>query len=129
MLICVPVSEYRGLESPVHGHFGSAPCFVRVDAATLSVAPLPNGDREHVHGMCSPVRALAGAQPDAVLVGGLGPGALNGLRQAGIRVYRAPAGSVEQAVRQFNAGQLEELVDVATCAGHGAPAGGCAGGH
>ena len=129
MNICIPVTEYRGLASLVHGHFGSAPCFVRVDPATLAVEPLPNEDREHVHGMCSPVRALAGAKPDAVLVGGLGTGALNGLRQAGIRVYRAPAGTVEQAVRLFNAGQLEELVDVATCAGHGSPAGGCAGGH
>ena len=30
MKVCIPVSEQRGLESPVHGHFGSAPAFLAV---------------------------------------------------------------------------------------------------
>ena len=125
MKVCIPVTEVRGLESPVHGHFGSAPAFLAVDTATLAVEVLSNGDREHVHGACSPVRALAGAKPDAVMVGGLGAGALAGLRQMGIRVYLAPAGTVEQAVRLFNAEQLEELVATATCGGHAHGPGGC----
>ena len=63
MKVCIPVSEVRGLESPVHGHFGSAPAFLAVDSATLATEELANGDREHVHGACSPVRALAGDRP------------------------------------------------------------------
>ena len=125
MKVCIPVSEVRGLESPVHGHFGSAPAFLAVDSATLATEELANGDREHVHGACSPVRALAGAKPAAVLVGGLGAGALAGLRQMGIRVYLAPAGTVGQAVRLFNEGKLEELVATATCGGHAHGPGGC----
>ena len=125
MKVCIPVSEMRGLESPVHGHFGSAPGFLAVDSATLAVEVLANGDRDHVHGACSPVRALAGAKPDAVLVGGLGAGALAGLRQMGIRVYLAPEGTVAQAVRLFKEGKLEELVATATCGGHAQGAGGC----
>jgi predicted Fe-Mo cluster-binding NifX family protein len=80
MRICIPVAEYQGLESQVYGHFGSAESFVMVDTETMAVARLSNGDREHVHGACSPLAALAGARPDAVLVGGIGPGALMGLR-------------------------------------------------
>ena len=125
MKICIPVSEMRGLESPVHGHFGSAPGFLTVDSETLAVEAVSNGDLEHVHGACSPVRALAGAKPEAVLVGGLGAGALAGLRQLGIRVYLAPEGTVEQAVRLFTEGKLEELVATATCAGHAHGPGGC----
>ena len=125
MKVCIPVSEVRGLESPVHGHFGSAPAFLAVDSETLAVEVLSNGDLEHVHGACSPVRALAGAKPDAVLVGGLGAGALAGLRQMGIRVYLAPAGTVGQAVCLFNEGKLEELVAAATCGGHAHGTGGC----
>ena len=125
MKVCIPVSEVRGLESPVHGHFGSAPAFLAVDSETLATDVLANGDREHVHGACSPVRALAGAKPAAVLVGGLGAGALAGLRQMGIRVYLAPAGTVGQAVRLFNEGKLEELVATATCGGHAHGPGGC----
>ena len=107
MKVCIPVSEVRGLESPVHGHFGSAPAFLAVDSETLAVEVLSNGDLEHVHGACSPVRALAG------------------LRQMGIRVYLAPAGTVGQAVRLFNEGKLEELVATATCGGHAHGPGGC----
>ncbi len=118
MKVCIPVSEQRGLESPVHGHFGSAPGFISVDAETLAVETLSNGDLGHEHGTCSPVRALAGAKPGAVLVGGLGAGALAGLRQMGIRVYLAPAGTAAQAVSLFKEGKLRELVDTATCGGH-----------
>ena len=126
MKIAMPISAERGLESPVHGHFGSAPGFLAVDAETLAAETLPNGDREHAPGACSPLRALAGARPDAVLVGGLGAGSLAGLRQLGIRVYRVPEGTpAAEAVRRFQAGQLPELTDVATCAGHAHGAGGC----
>ena len=118
MKVCIPVSEQRGLESPVHGHFGSAPGFISVDSETLATEALSNGDIGHEHGTCSPVRALAGAKPGAVLVGGLGAGALAGLRQMGVRVYLAPAGTAGQAVDLFNAGKLQELIDTATCGGH-----------
>lgn len=125
MKVCIPISEVRGLESPVHGHFGSAPGFLAVDSETLAVEALANGDLGHMHGACSPVRALAGAKPDAVLVGGLGAGALAGLRQLGIRVYLAPEGTVAEAVRLFKEGKLEELVASATCGGHAHSPGGC----
>ncbi len=123
MKICIPVSEYRGLESTVHGHFGSAGCFVLVDTETMAVGQLTNQDRDHVHGACSHVKALAGATPDVVLVGGIGPGALTGLRQAGIKVCAAPEGTVADAVRRFKAGELPELDQQATCAGHQGPSG------
>ena len=110
MKVCIPVSEYRGLESPVYGHFGSAACFALVNTDTMTVERLSNRDRAHVHGACSPVKALAGVKPDAILVGGIGTGALIELRQAGITVCRAPLGTVADAVRLFKAGELEELV-------------------
>ena len=44
MKMCIPVSEVRGLESPVHGHFGSAPAFLAVDSETMAVETLSNGD-------------------------------------------------------------------------------------
>jgi len=121
MKIAIPVAEYCALESQVYGHFGSADCFVLVDTETMTVERLSNRDRAHVHGACSPMKALADAKPHAVLVSGIGPGALIGLRQAGITVCRAPAGTVADAVRLFKAGQLQELDEEATCAGHEGP--------
>ena len=35
--ICIPVTADRGLESPVSGHFGSAPIFMLVDLETRQV--------------------------------------------------------------------------------------------
>jgi len=117
MKVCIPVSEYRGLDSPVYAHFGSAGCFVLVDTETMKVECLSNRDRHHEHGACSPLKALAGAKPDAVLVGGIGLGALMGLRQAGIAVYRVSSGNVADAIQMFKDGKLEALDAKATCAG------------
>jgi predicted Fe-Mo cluster-binding NifX family protein len=122
MRVAIPVAEECGLESLVYGHFGSAPLFVLVDSETRTVAPLGNGDRAHVHGQCSPLRALAGARPEAVVVGGIGTGALRGLREAGIKVYRCSGGTVAQALQQLKAGELPEMNENSACPGH-------AGGH
>lgn len=121
MKVAVPVSEYSGLESPVHGHFGSAACFALVDTETMACEAVANGDADHVHGACSPMRALGGARPDAVLVVGIGQGAWAGLQRAGITVCRAPEGTVAEAVRSFAAGELAEFADGPTCGGHHGP--------
>jgi predicted Fe-Mo cluster-binding NifX family protein len=117
--VCIPVAEYRGLDSLVYGHFGSAPAFALVDSGTMSVEAIGNRDHDHVHGACSPVKALAGASPDAVVVGGIGLGAVLGLRAAGIKVYRCDSGTVADAVRLLKADELPEITEDGACAGHG----------
>lgn len=119
MKVCIPVGEYCGLDSPVYGHFGSAPSFLLVDSETKSTECLGNRDQTHVHGQCSPVKALAGAKPDAVVVGGIGRGALLGLREAGIRVYQAEGKTVAEALSLLETGGLREIGSEHTCAGHG----------
>ncbi len=118
MKICIPVAEFRGPDSVVYGHFGSAPGFVMADTETMNIEPLANSDRGHAHGQCSPIKALAGASPDAVLVGGMGMGALRGLRSQGIRVFGCAEMTVSEAIRRFTAGELNELDENATCSGH-----------
>ena len=118
MKVCLPISENRGLESSVHGHFGSAPGYLAVDTETLAAEALLNWNQGHAHGACNPVQVLAEAKPDAVLVAGLGAGALARLREKGVRVYLAPAGTAAQAVNLFKVGKLKELTDTATCDGH-----------
>ena len=119
MKIAIPVADYRALESPVYGHFGSAPVFALVDSETMSIEPIGNRDHDHVHGACSPLKALAGAKPDVVIVGGIGGGALMGLRAAGIKVYRCTEGTVADAVRLLKDNKLEEIDDTGACSGHG----------
>jgi len=118
MRIAFPVSEDKGMDSPVHGHFGSAPHFVVVDSDTRTLAALPNRDMEHEHGACRPLEAL-GTPVDAVVAGGIGGGALAGLRAAGIKVYRGIEGTVQENMEMVAAGRLPEFEPDHTCAGHG----------
>lgn len=119
MKICVPIENYEGFQSRVCGHFGSAPLFVLVDSESREISPMDNQNRVHEHGQCSPVKALAGADPDAVVVGGIGPGALIGLRRAGIRVFQAAGATIAQVIELMNKNSLKELTDEASCGGHG----------
>ena len=117
--LCIPVTADRGLESPVSGHFGSAPIFMLVDAETRETRALPNGRAVHEHGACRPLEALGGSDVDAVVVGGIGAGALMKLQSAGIRVFRAGAPTVAGCLDAFLANEAEEIGPGGACGRHG----------
>ena len=117
MKICFPVAKDKGLDSPVFTHFGSAPMFLLVDAEQRSVAEVVNRDRNHQHGACRPLRALGGQQVEAIVVGGIGSGALSGLNQAGYKVYQAESGTIAENLDRFLKQELAELTPAQTCGG------------
>ena len=125
MNIAFPVQHDLGIESVVFNHFGSAPFFLIVDSATNAVTPVANRDQHHEHGACNPMRALDGRQVDAVVVGGIGGGALAGLNRMGITVHRARTGTIRENLALLASGALAIIEPQGTCAGHG-KAGGCA---
>ena len=119
MKLCFPVASNEGLESRVFGHFGSAPAFLVVDSESGAIAEVINRDLHHAHGACSPVRALGGHAVDAVVVGGIGGGALTGLSTAGIQVLEARAETVRENVALHSQGTLVPWGPGRTCGGHG----------
>lgn len=119
MRICIPVTADRGLESPVSGHFGSAPVYMLVDADTREARALSNIRAVHEHGACRPLDALAGESVDAIVVGGIGAGALMKLQGAGIRVFRATAPTVAGCLDAFLANAVEEIGPGGACGRHG----------
>jgi predicted Fe-Mo cluster-binding NifX family protein len=123
MKVCFAVEQYQGIDSLVYGHFGSAPAFVVVNTADDTVTKINNGDLGHVHGACNPIMALNGSEVDAVVVGGLGAGALRGLNAKGIRVFAAAEQTVKGNLDLIKSNKLPEMTLQQTCAGHGA--GGC----
>ncbi len=125
MKICVPVERFNGMESAVFGHFGSAPMFALFNTETGELSVIDNRDEHHVHGACNPVMALGGNLVDAVIVGGIGRGALIRLMQSGIRVYRAEAASLGENIGMLQDRKLPEIQPHQTCGGH-AHGGGCA---
>jgi len=118
MKIAFPTSEDKGLQSPVYGHFGSAPFFIVVDAETEETSVLGNQDLGHTHGNCQPLQALGGTAVDAVVVGGIGGGALRKLFDANIKTYRAVEGTVSENLTLFKVDKLPAFTMDHTCQGH-----------
>ena len=128
MQICIPVLEDRGLDSRVSAHFGSAPAFMIVDTESRTCRLVGNANQHHAHGMCQPLQALGEVSPDAVVVGGIGRGALLKLNASGIRVFLAAAGTVADNLTALREGRLPEASPATACGHHGHEAstgGGC----
>jgi predicted Fe-Mo cluster-binding NifX family protein len=120
MRICFPVGQNEGFESRIHGHFGSAPVFLVVDSDSGQVVEIVNRDLQHAHGACSPLKALGGHPVDAVVVAGIGGGALAGLARAGIQVLEAGADTVGENLTLARQGTLHVWSpERSTCGSHG----------
>ncbi len=125
MKVCFPVEQDKGIESAVYGHFGSAPTFVVIDTDQVEVGSIANANQIHEHGACNPMMALGGRRFDAIVVGGIGAGALMRLNAEGIKVYRAAQPIVKDNLDLLKDNLLPEVSMNNTCGGH-TGGGGCA---
>ena len=125
MKVCFPVQNDEGIDSKVYNHFGSAPMFVVMDTNTNALSQIHNGDQHHIHGACNPIKALDNQKVDAIVVGGIGAGALTRLNQMGIIVHRAQAATIRENMSMFAAQTLPTLTLQGCCGGH-SDDGGCA---
>jgi predicted Fe-Mo cluster-binding NifX family protein len=117
--ICIPVTRDNGIRSPVSPHFGSAPIFMVVDTESGTCRAITNSNFHHDHGMCQPLAQLAGERLDAIVVGGIGMGALGKLKTANICVFFSEHPTVEETVAAFKTGTLREVTPATACAQHG----------
>jgi predicted Fe-Mo cluster-binding NifX family protein len=124
MKICFPVTKAEGLESKVYGHFGSAPVFIVVETGSNNVTTISNNDRHHAHGACNPLKALNNEKVDAIIVGGIGTGALSKLNQLGINVFQAKASTIRENMDLMKSEQLPKFTPGQCCSGH-SQIGGC----
>jgi predicted Fe-Mo cluster-binding NifX family protein len=119
MKLCIPVSDQRGVESLVYGHFGSAPFFAFVDTDTNAIKIEANDNKHHSHGDCHPMAALASRGVDTVLCTAMGGKAVQILNAAGIRVVSAAGDTAGAAVKLFKAGEAQEFSPEQACSRHG----------
>src|SRR4030043_1180222 len=96
MKVGFAVQGNEGVESKVYDHFGSAPAFIIVDTEGKDVLTVNNKNLHHAHGACNPIMALDGKSVEAMVVGGIGAGALVKLNGLGIRVFGAGAPTVKE---------------------------------
>lgn len=100
----------------VFPHFGRTPEFYVVTAedgkiVEESIIPAP------AEGHGALVGFLVGQGVDALICGGVGGGAFNSLRAAGIQIYAGASGSVKEQVLSLLSGQLSQQGD-ANCDHH-----------
>ncbi len=119
MKVCFPVLHNDGLESELCGHFGSAPAFIIVETANNNITTINNSNHQHAHGACDPLKKFNNEKVDAIVVGGLGLGALQRLNQAGIKVFQAQAVTVKENLAKLQRNSLYEFTQQQCCAGHG----------
>ena len=97
------------MESVPFGHFGSAPEFVICDLDSNEVKSINNGDLGHEHGKCQPLKALANKAVDAVIVRGIGAGAISKLNSMGTKVYQGIEGNVKENIKLLKENKLMEF--------------------
>jgi len=124
MKICFPVSKVNGMESEVYGHFGSAPAFLVIETDGNTITTVNNKDQHHAHGACNPMKALNNQNVDAIVVGGIGAGALSKLNQLGIKVFQSQAPTIKENIAILKNQSLPEFSTSHCCAGH-SKIGGC----
>ncbi|KXG77673.1 NifB/NifX family molybdenum-iron cluster-binding protein [Thermotalea metallivorans] len=118
MKVCIPVQENKGLESIAYNHFGSAPFFLIYDLESEQIKVIENEDLHHAHGMCQPLKALGGEMVDAILVGGIGAGALMKLSNQGIKAYRVANETVLKNIERLKRNELAEFSMNNSCDHH-----------
>ena len=122
MKVGFAVESDQGVESRVYNHFGSAPAFIIFDTERKEMVAVNNRDLHHLHGACNPIMALDGKRVDAMVVGGIGPGAIVKLNGLGIKVYRAEAATLRENLDLLGQNKLQEVSMQNACQAH---QGGC----
>ena len=124
MKLCIPISSDQGLNSPVNAHFGSTPAFLVYDSETGEHRVKVNANEHHAHGMCQPLAALAGENLDAIVVGGIGYGAMMKLQAAGLEVFLSEYPTVQATIEAMEKGLLKSVTAETACGHHGHGEGG-----
>ena len=101
--------EGTTLDSPVDARFGRAAFFLIVDTETMAFEAVENGNVAAAGGAgINSAKTVIDAGAEAVLTGNCGPNAERTLRAGGVKLYTGVAGTVAEAVAQFNDGKLTE---------------------
>lgn len=119
--VVFPVVDAKGVDSRLSGHFGRAPFFSVFDmddeGKPLNHKTVLN-ESEHFGGVGFPPDRILQLNPDAVIIYGMGPGALVRFQNARVAVLRANKSIVRDLLSAYTDDGLEELTEGCHHAGH-----------
>jgi len=109
MRVCVPTLDDGQFDADVSDHFGRAPNFTVYDTE-VGTLEVHENDGKHHGGKESPPEIIASTGADVLVCGNLGQKAVERFDVMDIDVYRGASGTVEDAVEQFQADELDEAL-------------------
>ena len=112
--LCIPSSGSGGLKDSVGEHFGRVPNYTLVDSKTEQVDILENKS-QHKGGAGLPANILAREGVDVLICANLGRKAIDLCNQHGIEVHIGADGTVQEAIRKWHEGKLEEATTNNAC--------------
>jgi len=117
MKVCIPTMGNGGMNETVSQHFGRAPTFtiVNVDGGEVQVI-LNNG--EHMGGSVLPTDILRDRGIQVMIVGGLGPKAIQAFAEQCMEVFVGATGTVKDALEDWRGGRLIKASSDNACREH-----------
>jgi predicted Fe-Mo cluster-binding NifX family protein len=116
MKVCIPVENNSGLDSPIYGHFGSAPFFIIYDTHNKTIETIENINYSHEHGQCHPIHVFQQREIDIIVVKGIGMRALQQLTALEIKVCKTTREqTVTEILRSYEHNQLGGITLQDTC--------------
>lgn len=88
--------------------FGRCQYFALVDTDTLSTEFIKNDVQQSGSGINAATNVLR-LQPDAIIVGSIGPKAFQVLERSGIDIYESSAATINEVIELFNNGKLKKI--------------------
>ena len=113
MRICIP-SEGKNLNSKVGEHFGRAPYYIIFDLIKNEMKVIPNMSR-HMGGEGYPPEIMNREGIDVLVCRNLGRRALNMFKEFRIDVYVGAEGTVRDAIKLFQKGELKKAEERDAC--------------
>ena len=109
----------EGLKAEVDQRFGRCPFFVVVDTEKKEVFESLSNSNAEAAGGAGPqvVQLLSGRNIEAVVLGNVGPNAVEALKAAKIKAYSGVIGTVEETLNKFLEGSLKPVAE-ATVSSH-----------
>ncbi len=121
MRIVIPTNTPDGLLAKRGAHFGKAPFYVIVDVENGEIKDVDfTANPGHSGGACgNAVSNIKNLGAEVLIVSGIGPNPLMGFKQVGIKVYYdGESKTVEESVKNFLNGKLEEMQPEMSCSHH-----------
>jgi predicted Fe-Mo cluster-binding NifX family protein len=117
MKIGIPSNSPGGLDAGVSAHFGHCDLFTAVEIEGSQIKNVSTIGNDGEHNCMIPVRKMADAGIDTVLIGGIGRRPLMEFQNNGIKVFVGAAGTVKEPVSNYLSDSLTEATVRDVCQG------------